>query len=1124
MPNMRTAQTMVTTPVMEATAPSLWYKDAVIYEVHIRAFADSNGDGIGDFRGLIGKLDYLQGLGVTALWLLPFFPSPLRDDGYDISDYTAVHPAYGTLDDFRELMDEAHRRGLRVIIELVLNHTSDQHPWFQRARTALPGSPERDFYVWSDSPEPYKEARVIFKDYERSNWTWDSAANAYFWHRFYGHQPDLNYDHPPVRQAIFDTVDFWLDMGVDGLRLDAVPYLAEVEGTSSENLPATHRFLRQLRQHVDARYTDRMLLAEANQWPEDAVTYFGDGDECHMAFNFPLMPRLFMALRTEDRLAVEDILAQTPAIPDSAQWALFLRNHDELTLEMVTDEERVYMYQAFAPAQEARVNLGIRRRLAPLLGNSRRRIELMNALLCSLPGTPVIYYGDEIGMGDNIYLGDRDGVRTPMQWSADRNAGFSAASPQRLYLPLIVDYEYHHEAVHVEAQESNPHSLLAFMKRLLSLRTQSRAFGRGSLQLLHPANHRVLAFIRTYDGERILVVANLSRFCQAVELDLREYPGMTPVEMFGRIPFWPIEDHPYPLTIGPHGFFWFRLEPTESIASAGSITGDQAPTPVITATDGWASVITGNHRSELEQVLPQFLARQPWIRGSGEGGLNARLLDAVPVPHEARPTWFAPVRVSYSDRDPELYLLALAFIPVDHDDPTKVSDVTPIARVHSDRDGDALVVDAIGEGAIDDVLRWLAKEPCTSLQGALGEIVLERTRHDELIAMPPLDGSARPPTDAHGSNPVFMSDEVVIKILRRINEGTNPEWEIGQVLTDGAFPNTPTVLGALQYRGTNQPQMTIAVLQANVENQGHAWDFTAGFLDHLIATAQTQGIVIAQPAELSVRDILAVAGETPPDPVAEQLETWLRLARLLGERTAELHRALAQVPSQPAFAPEPYTLQDRRSMYQAMRGQTARALRCLRQEALGLPDGDQRLAVALLDQEQEIYDRFRAMVRLTSPGYRIRGHGKLHLGQVLMTGEDVVFVDFEGIPDRLLEERRLKRSPMRDIAGMLHSMQLAALQAGVRHRGESADSPEQAAAIEALLSTWCRHARKAFVAAYLRIAVEDGFLPSTEEDQAVLLDGLLLERAVDDLENALLHRPSAVAVSMELLSRLLRNS
>src|SRR5215203_2117250 len=577
---MDTTHTRETPQVAETTESSLWYKDAVIYEVHIRAFVDSNGDGIGDFRGLIGKLDYLQGLGITALWLLPFFPSPLRDDGYDISDYTAVHPAYGTLDDFREFMDEAHRRGLRIIIELVLNHTSDQHPWFQRARTAPPGSPERDFYVWSDSPELYKEARVIFKDYERSNWTWDSAANAYFWHRFYGHQPDLNYDHPPVREAIFDTVDFWLDMGVDGLRLDAVPYLAEVEGTSSENLPATHRILKQLRQHVDARYTDRMLLAEANQWPEDAVTYFGDGDECHMAFNFPLMPRLFMALHAEDRLPVEDILAQTPEIPDNAQWALFLRNHDELTLEMVTDEERVSMYQAYAPALEARVNLGIRRRLAPLLGNSRRRIELMNALLCSLPGTPVIYYGDEIGMGDNIYLGDRDGVRTPMQWSADRNAGFSAASPQRLYLPLIVDYEYHHEAVHVEAQESSPHSLLAFMKRLLALRTQSRAFGRGSLKLLHPTNHRVLAFVREYDGERILVVANLSRFSQPVELDLGAYQGMAPVEMFGRIPFWPIEDCPYLLTMGPHAFYWFRLDP------AGSIPAGQASIPVVTATDG----------------------------------------------------------------------------------------------------------------------------------------------------------------------------------------------------------------------------------------------------------------------------------------------------------------------------------------------------------------------------------------------------------------------------------------------------------------------------------------------------------------------------------------------------------
>src|SRR5690242_16074657 len=497
-----------------------WYKDAIIYEVHVRAFFDSVTDGIGDFGGLTQKLDYLEDLGVTALWLLPFCPSPLRDDGYDISDYTNVHPSYGTLKDFQKFLREAHRRGLKVITELVLNHSSDQHVWFQRSRRAAPGSRWRDFYVWSDTPEKYKETRIIFKDFENSNWTWDPVAKAYYWHRFYSHQPDLNWDNPEVRDAMFAAMDFWLDMGVDGLRLDAVPYLIEREGTNCENLPETHEVLRELRKHVDSKYSDRMLLAEANQWPEDSVAYFGRGDECHMAFHFPVMPRLFMALRMEDRFPIIDILQQTPPIPENCQWAMFLRNHDELTLEMVTDEERDYMYRAYASDPQARINLGIRRRLAPLLGNDRRRVELMLGLLCSMPGTPVLYYGDEIGMGDNFYLGDRNGVRTPMQWSSDRNAGFSRANPQQLYLPITIDPEYHYEAINVENQQKNLSSLLWWMRRVIAMRKNYRAFSRGSIEFLHPENRRVLAFIRSYENERVLVVANLSRFAQSTELDL----------------------------------------------------------------------------------------------------------------------------------------------------------------------------------------------------------------------------------------------------------------------------------------------------------------------------------------------------------------------------------------------------------------------------------------------------------------------------------------------------------------------------------------------------------------------------------------------------------------------------
>ena len=528
---------MTTTDVMRERRPAdpeafgiqpTWYKDAVIYEAHVRAFRDGNGDGIGDFRGLIEKLDYLQGLGVTAIWLLPFYPSPLRDDGYDISDYRQVHPSYGNLRDFRLFLREAHRRGMRVITELVLAHTSDQHPWFQRARSARAGSNYRNFYLWNDTPDRFSEARVIFKDFESSNWTFDPVADAYFWHRFYSHQPSLNYDNPSVRQAMFDVVDFWLSMGVDGLRLDAVPYLYARDGTTCENLPETFEFLRRLRAHIDDRYDNRMLLAEANQWPEDAVKYMGQGDICQMAFQFPLMPRMFMAARQEDRFPIVDILAEIPSTPPECQWALFLRNHDELTLEMVTDEERDYMYRAYAKDPQARVNVGIRRRLAPLLGNDRRLIEMMNGLLFSLPGTPIVYYGDEIGMGDNIYLGDRNSVRTPMQWNADRNAGFSEANPQRLYLPVIIDPEYHSQAINVEAQTQNSNSLLWWMRRLIALRQRYRAFGRGSLEMLLPDNRKVFAFIRRLGEERILCVFNLSRHVQCVELDLSEFRARCP--------------------------------------------------------------------------------------------------------------------------------------------------------------------------------------------------------------------------------------------------------------------------------------------------------------------------------------------------------------------------------------------------------------------------------------------------------------------------------------------------------------------------------------------------------------------------------------------------------------------
>ncbi|RXS98070.1 maltose alpha-D-glucosyltransferase [Silvibacterium dinghuense] len=538
----------------------LWYKDAIIYELHVKAFADSNNDGIGDFRGLMQKLDYLTDLGVTCIWLLPFFPSPLRDDGYDISDYMNVHPSYGTINDFQLFLDAAHERGLQVMIELVINHTSDQHPWFQAARTSPPGSPAREFYVWSDSDQLYKDARIIFTDTEKSNWSWDPVAQAYYWHRFFSHQPDLNFDNPRVMEEVIKVLHFWLDMGVDGLRLDAIPYLVERDGTNCENLAETHAAIKKIRAALDERYEGRMILAEANQPPINVRDYFGDGDECHMAFHFPLMPRIYMALSQEDRQPITDIMAQTPEIPEICQWGMFLRNHDELTLEMVTGDERDYMYLAYSADPRMRINVGIRRRLAPLMDNNRRRIELLNSLLFSFPGTPILYYGDEIGMGDNIYLGDRNGVRTPMQWSGDRNAGFSRANPARLYSPVIMDPVWGYEAINVEAQQGDPSSLLNWMRNMIALRKLFPVFGRGTLRFLGALNRKIMAYIRELDGVQILCVANLSHVWQPAELDLSGFEGMLPVEMLGYVEFPAVTSAPYRVTLGPYEFLWLELQ------------------------------------------------------------------------------------------------------------------------------------------------------------------------------------------------------------------------------------------------------------------------------------------------------------------------------------------------------------------------------------------------------------------------------------------------------------------------------------------------------------------------------------------------------------------------------------
>ena len=1099
---------------------SLWYLDAIIYELHVRAFHDSNGDGIGDFPGLTEKLDYLRDLGVTAIWLLPHYPSPLKDGGYDIADYKAVHPDYGTLGDFKTFVREAHHRGLRVITELVLNHTSDQHAWFQRAERAEPGSPARSFYVWSDTPERYRQARIIFKDFEQSNWAWSPTAGAYYWHRFYAHQPDLNFDNPAVRRAMTDVVDFWLRLGVDGLRLDAVPYLYEREGTSCENLPETHTFLKQLRRHVDRRFPDRMLLAEANQWPEEAAAYFGDGDECHMAFHFPLMPRLFMAIRTGDRFPIHDIHAQTPPIPKTCQWAMFLRNHDELTLEMVTEEERLYMYRIYAHAPEARINLGIRRRLAPLMNNDRRRIELMNQLLFSLPGTPVIYYGDEIGMGDNIYLGDRDGVRTPMHWNADRNAGFSRAHPQQLYLPLIVDPEYHHATVHVEAQQNNTSSVLWFMKRLITLRKRYRAFGRGSFELLTPHNRHVLAFIRRYENERILVVANLSRYAQVVTLDLGEFRGMTPVELLGHTHFPLIGEQPYPLTIGAHALHWFALERRRPAPIRRPASVPRASLPEIATRGTWEDVVLGKARNELEPILPPYLQAQRWFGGKARTILSTRIADAVAVPYRATRGYLALVRVDYTDADPELYSLPLAFAPADRAGGYPAgARIARVRRVGRGRDDEGILYDAFFD---PDFSEALVKTAGRRLKGAAGDVVAAYTSAFRKTGHPSKGaGSCSVSYAEHSNTTAVHGEQLTVKLYRHLQIGIHPEPEMGRFLARNGYTGIAPLAGTLTYRRERAEPLSLAILHGFVPAGSDGWAHALKALNGFFERARGAP---GPPPRLGVSagSLLKLAEREAPDLAQELIGPYLRSAGRLGARTAELHCALAAATQDASFDCEPFTPFYQRSRYQAMRGLTSHVLLTLRRRLKELPPSIRRDVRRLLAREDRALSRVRWLLDRTIPAYRIRCHGNYHLEQVLCSGDDFTIIDFEGEPRVPLGERRLKRSPLHDVASMLRSFDYAARRTLASRADGGAAARGRGRVTE---GQWARFWRAwvgaAFLRAYLEIARGERLVPADRECLTLLLDAYLLERAVYELGYELDERPDWVEIPLLGLLELL---
>jgi maltose alpha-D-glucosyltransferase/alpha-amylase len=1073
----------------------LWFKDAIIYQLHVKAFADSNNDGIGDFAGLTEKLDYLHELGVTTLWLLPFYPSPGRDDGYDISDYRRINADFGTMHHFRRFMQEAKRRKLRVITELVINHTSDQHPWFKRARRSRPESDARNWYVWSDTDQRYAGTRIIFNDTEKSNWAWDPQAGAYYWHRFFSHQPDLNYDNPRVLLAMLQVMRRWLDMGVDGFRLDAIPYLCEREGTNNENLPETHSVIKQIRAQLDAYSPGKVLLAEANQWPEDVSAYFGEGDECHMAYHFPLMPRIYMAIAQEDRFPITDILRQTPDIPANCQWALFLRNHDELTLEMVTDVERDYLWSTYATDPRARINLGIRRRLAPLMDNDRRKIELMNSVLMSLPGTPILYYGDEIGMGDNIYLGDRNGVRTPMQWTPDRNGGFSRCDPARLYLPMIMDPVYGYESVNVEAQSRSLASLLSWTKRLIAVRKSSKVFGRGSLSFIRPANRSVLVYVRQYEAEVLVCVANLSRSAQAAEIDLSPWRGRCPLELLGRTKFPPIGERPYLVTLAPYGFFWLQLcEASE----ADTVTATAAPEfETLVVTTGWKSLLQGRSRTVLErEVLPAFLASRRWFAERGNASVSTRISSSLALPSRDAELGIALIEAGGRNR-PATYLLPLAIswtrLQRERLSPTALAAVRRGAR-------EGTLLDAAADASfISFLLDGLRHSQSLEWETRRLEFRATREFADEIPA--PIANVRA--VDAEQSNTTaLVGNDYVVKLFRRLEPGINPEIELGRYLTETVqFPNTPALLGAVELE-EDESRTAVAVVHRFVENQGDAWAVTNAYLDRFV---DEQRLLTAEAAVHS-----------------DEQTAYLHRIGHVGQRVAELQLALASREDLVDFAPEPISAGDLAQWKHALQERALHAFDRLLRVRSDLAESDREFADKIVSARGSLASVLDELLpKAGVDAVKIRHHGDFHLGQMLIVKDDVFIIDFEGEPRRNMKERRRKAPAARDVAGLIRSIDYSAT--GALERAVKS-APDDEGKIARALDGWRDASVAAFLAGYRRSLTDRRLWPSSTQDADRLLDFFLLEKAFYEIEYELAHRPDWLRVPLAGTWRILSRS
>ena len=1082
-----------------AAEDPLWFKDAVIYQLHLKSFFDSNNDGVGDFQGLLEKLDYVAQLGVTAIWMLPFYPSPRRDDGYDIADYTGVHSDYGSIDDVRRFIEAAHARGLRVISELVINHTSDQHPWFQAARRAPPGSPEREMYVWSDTNDKYAGTRIIFLDTESSNWTWDDVAGAYYWHRFYSHQPDLNFDNPAVLEEVFKVMHFWLEMGIDGLRLDAVPYLVEREGTNNENLPETHEILKKIRAEMDRVAPGRMLLSEANQWPEDAQQYFGDGDECHMSFHFPLMPRMYMAIAREDRFPITDIMRQTPAIPANCQWAIFLRNHDELTLEMVTTADRDYLWDTYAADRRARINLGIRRRLAPLLQRDRRRVELMNGLLLSMPGTPVIYYGDEIGMGDNIFLGDRDGVRTPMQWSIDRNGGFSRADPARLVMPPIMDPIYGYAAVNVEAQEADPHSLLNWTRRMLAVRKRHHAFGRGTQRFLYPSNRKVFAFLRELAGEdgteTILCVNNLARTAQAVELDLSAFNGRVPVDIIGGSVFPPVGMLPYVLTMQPYSVFWFLLSESAALPTWHSPPPEPLPeyATLITRAGTLDAVASGRGTINTE-ALPAYLPKRRWFASKSETLQDVRLAYAVALPGSGDPAGiaFAEVEATLPNRR-ERYVLPLG-ISWDEAPTTALVQQLALARVrrgpHLGFLTDAFALDGLTEAMLAG-LRTAANVPLPD--GAA--LQFRPTALMEGVALP--DGYETRRLSAEQSNSSWIvGDTLVLKLVRRVLAGVHPEGEMTRLLTERGFGNTAPLFGELVRVDADGTPNTVALAQGFVRNQGDGWGWTLDYLARTVEEAAETRPAEGTEAEEAAQDVFAA---------------YASFAAAIGTRLGELHAVLSQPTDDAAFAPEPVDDAVATEWAAGAVAQIDAALTLLAGVGTWPDEATAAQATFLVERKDALREAASALARQGAGTLRTRVHGDFHLGQVLVVQGDAFIIDFEGEPARTMEQRRAKSSPMRDVAGLLRSFDYAAAAAAP---GRVATSEATAERRQDMLGEFRGRAAAAFLAAYRAALAASPVQWVTPEAEAALLDLFLLEKAAYEIRYEVENRPAWLGIPL----------